>query len=184
MKHFKTICLSILALTLIYACSSDDDNGDSQSAEITEENFPGTYPIKSVTTDVEIDANADGNFGFENLIDYVDTDNLDQECDNVLVFNTDGTFSVTTANYYQSYDGTHDNVENYDTVECEYYGPSSGTYSFGGSTVTLNYESGYQRILEINGSEIILKTDDDQFVVENQGSYMYETVETLYTFEK
>ncbi len=180
------IRLNIILLVFIsffISCNKDNDSPENENTteeneNITEENLPGTYNLKSITLSKAIDPQSDGTFDETDITPYVD-------CTNRLIFNSDGTFSTEISNLFQYYSEGGGSITSYNPITCETQGSYPGTYSFGGTTVTLNYSTSYPRIIDVNGSELILTRDDNYFITQDEGELVYDfSVTTTYIFEK
>ncbi len=124
-------------MTLLFSCSSNDDDGDDQSL-----NDPvGTYTLTSAKTSAAIDSDADGVFDNTELMDVIN-------CSPKIILNADNTL-VTDSFYIEQ--NFINNVIN--PISCQLYTAYSGTYTITDGSVIFTSNEG-NAIWTISGNTI------------------------------
>ncbi|HEU0136543.1 MAG TPA: lipocalin family protein [Flavobacterium sp.] len=166
----KLRLFSFLAIaTLMFACSSDDDNGGT-------EDVAGTYNLTAFNISEPQDLNGDGTASTNQL--------SETSCFN-------GSFVTLNANNTFTADGKgmeleFDNNGNATTISCYDDGVYTGTWARSGNTITFTYMDGTQSYTDTAsfvGNTIKFTIPDGEVVGMSQGNPVYLTtdLELVYT---
>ncbi|MBU2922338.1 hypothetical protein KO504_13375 [Winogradskyella psychrotolerans] len=136
----------LLAVVFSFSCSSDDDNSNDGGLSVS-----GTYTLDSLVPSSTIDADANGTFTTEDIIDLINCDFKIVLTDNTITINMDDFSVYQPATVSSGPEGVELDLE---LVECQSY-TESGTYTVeDGSLISTIDEE--QNILAISGNEITL----------------------------
>jgi len=170
MKKLNLLFAILIGLSIL-SCSKDD--GDPP---LNENNHVGTYTLKSVVSNTELDPEVTGTFDETALLDNID-------CSSLLILKEDNSFSWDYLSLSQIVNNIM-YVVTYTEMECSTFNSGAGQYEITNGGISFVFDSSVSNTNATIDGDVIIVTLTEELATDEGGIIELRNVQLTLTYEK